>query len=256
MSKLLFAESPLVVQPNVAKAIGLNEAIILQQLEYWMRRPGGKIINGEHWIYNSVKEWKKQFPFWSEATISRTLENLEDAQLIKTGCYNKMTTDRTKWYTVNYATVDLLDLLITLEEEQEAAEEGVTNAFQQNEICNSADWGNLPETTSEKTHTPESMTPKDQCWQEVGELFPMTLNGSDWQKWNNAWLLHPDKRRHDYAHARALKANPRRFKFYLDDFMGYDPDKSATWGDGAMLAPPNRPRFDQKPQRPMRFRTD
>ncbi|STI86995.1 replication protein [Escherichia coli] len=34
---LLFAERPLVINTQLAMKIGLNEAIVLQQLHYWLR---------------------------------------------------------------------------------------------------------------------------------------------------------------------------------------------------------------------------
>ncbi len=38
MAKLLLNEQPLVVLPELACKIGLNEAIILQQLNYWLHK--------------------------------------------------------------------------------------------------------------------------------------------------------------------------------------------------------------------------
>lgn len=35
MSKLLLDSNPLVIIPELAVAVGLNESIILQQLHYW-----------------------------------------------------------------------------------------------------------------------------------------------------------------------------------------------------------------------------
>ncbi|EFO2518259.1 hypothetical protein B6Q94_26680, partial [Escherichia coli] len=37
---LLFAERPLVINTQLAMKIGLNEAIVLQQLHYWLRDTG------------------------------------------------------------------------------------------------------------------------------------------------------------------------------------------------------------------------
>ena len=36
MSKILFDEQPIVVSRELAKLIGLNEAIVLQQVHYWL----------------------------------------------------------------------------------------------------------------------------------------------------------------------------------------------------------------------------
>ena len=38
MSRLLLEDEPLVVLPKLATVIGLNEAIILQQLHYWLEK--------------------------------------------------------------------------------------------------------------------------------------------------------------------------------------------------------------------------
>lgn len=37
-SKLLIDEEPLQVLPGLAAVIGLNEALVVQQLHYWLRR--------------------------------------------------------------------------------------------------------------------------------------------------------------------------------------------------------------------------
>ena len=64
MSRLLIHESPLQVLPSLAVKIGLNEAIILQQLHYWLNPDHNKNIReGSHWVYNSYEQWQKQFPF-------------------------------------------------------------------------------------------------------------------------------------------------------------------------------------------------
>lgn len=101
MSKLLINEQPLVVLPSLAKKIGLNEAIMLQQIHFWLtRKPHEK--DGRQWIYNTYAEWATQFPFWSESTIKRTIRSLEKKGLIITGNFNKAKFDKTKWYTIDY----------------------------------------------------------------------------------------------------------------------------------------------------------
>lgn len=171
MSKLLFDESPLVVQPTLAKAIGLHEAIVLQQINYWLNLPrGGEVINGKKWIYNSLSDWQEQFPFISESSIYRALENLEWAKLIETGNYNKRKGDKTKWYTINEETVDLLQVLIEHEKELKEMEKNGTvpswnRGFQdetpycQDGTATCQDGTTLPETTTE--------TPSDIENQEV-----------------------------------------------------------------------------------------
>jgi len=113
MSRLLFNSRPLVIDPTLAKLIGLNEAIIIQQIHYWLenKREAGKEkkVNGFYWVYNTFEEWHEQFPFWSEKTIKRTISKLENNELLVTGCFNKIPTDRTKWYRINYQTLFTLE---------------------------------------------------------------------------------------------------------------------------------------------------
>ena len=110
-SKLLIAESPLLILPSLAKKIGLNEAIILQQMHYWISNPLNQNIKDERvWVYNTINEWRNQFPFWGLNTIIRAIESLEAKKLIITGQYNKLARDRTKWYTIDYDSLECLDV--------------------------------------------------------------------------------------------------------------------------------------------------
>ena len=110
MSNLLINEPPLMVLPTLAAKIGLNEAIILQQIHYWLDPRGNKNLKeGKHWVYNSYKDWEKQFPFWSEKTIKRAILALEKRGLLKSSLYNKNPLDKTKWYTINYSALCQLD---------------------------------------------------------------------------------------------------------------------------------------------------
>jgi hypothetical protein len=117
MNKLLLDTKPLVVLPELAVAIGLNEAIVLQQIHYWTeinKKASRNLHDGYYWTYNSIKKWQEQFPFWSEKTIRNILERLESEKnksgekLIITGNYNKLKIDRTKWYRINYEKLPIL----------------------------------------------------------------------------------------------------------------------------------------------------
>lgn len=101
MNNLLIDDYPLVVLPNLAKEIGLNEAILLQQIHFWMSKRKN-VIDGVSWVYNTYDGWVNQFPFWSKSTIRRTINSLEKKNLLITGNFNKLKIDNTKWYTINY----------------------------------------------------------------------------------------------------------------------------------------------------------
>ncbi|HDA1660313.1 TPA: hypothetical protein O4344_001388 [Staphylococcus aureus] len=105
MTKLLIDDYPIQVLPRLAELIGLNEAIVLQQIHYWLNNSKHK-YDGKTWIFNSYPEWQKQFPFWSLITIKRTIYSLEKQNLLLIGNYNKAKFDKTKWYSINYQTIE------------------------------------------------------------------------------------------------------------------------------------------------------
>lgn len=105
MSRLLINEPPLQVLPSLAKEIGLNEAIMLQQMHYWLLKSANE-FTGVKWFYKTLEEWQTEFPFWSAMTIRRTLGSLEKQRIIKIGNFNKKKFDKTKWYTIDYQRVN------------------------------------------------------------------------------------------------------------------------------------------------------
>jgi DNA-binding Lrp family transcriptional regulator/DNA-binding PadR family transcriptional regulator len=103
----------LTFNPKVAEAVGLTEAIILNQIDYWLEKnkeSGKNIYDGLCWVFNTYDNWKKSnFSFLSESTIYRAIKKLEKAKLIfTTSKYNKKRYDKTKWYSINYEEVEKL----------------------------------------------------------------------------------------------------------------------------------------------------
>ncbi|MEH7490677.1 hypothetical protein [Neobacillus niacini] len=101
MSTLLINEAPLMIVPSLAVEIGLNEAVVLQQIHYWLTMSKHK-IEGKKWVYNTYEDWQKQFPFWSISTIRRTFYSLEKSGIVISANWNALQLDKTKWYTINY----------------------------------------------------------------------------------------------------------------------------------------------------------
>ena len=103
--RTLTNESPLLILPTLATKVGQNEAVILQQIHYW-NQISKNVRDGHTWVYKTIEQWHHEFPFLSKSTIERTLKKLEVQQLIVVGVYNRMKSDRTKWYRVNYETIE------------------------------------------------------------------------------------------------------------------------------------------------------
>lgn len=102
--KLLINESQLQVLPSLALKVGLNEAILLQQLHF-RSLISKDVRDGHKWVYKTYNEWKYQeFPFWSVDTIIRTIRRLENkGYIISTSVYNRLKMDKTKWYRIDYS---------------------------------------------------------------------------------------------------------------------------------------------------------
>lgn len=100
--KLLHKDGVLVFSKVVADKLGLNEAIFLQQLHFKLHH---SVLqrDGHTWIYHTVRQWQKAFPFWSTDTITRVIRKLERQKIIiSSNAYNKMRIDKTKWYRIHY----------------------------------------------------------------------------------------------------------------------------------------------------------
>lgn len=101
----LLNEYPLLVLPTLAKLIGLNKAIVLQQVHYWLlknEQNESVTRNGKVWCYQSYSKWQKQFPFWDIQTIRRIILSLEEDKILISANFNKLSMNKTKWYTIDY----------------------------------------------------------------------------------------------------------------------------------------------------------
>ena len=112
-SKLLLDEPPLIVLPSLARLVGVNCALFLQQVHYWCthyRQISDKrhFHHGRWWVWNPVTSqrgdeacWTVQFPFWSESTIKRIIAHLRTRKLLLVDRFNLKRYDRTNWYSVD-----------------------------------------------------------------------------------------------------------------------------------------------------------
>ena len=104
MSKVLFNRKPITIDIDFATAVGLNEAIVLQQIHYWIvknKEEGRNLKEGRFWTYNSIEEWHKKIPFLKKDAVRKSLEKLRKLEILLVGNYNKSRVDRTLWYTIN-----------------------------------------------------------------------------------------------------------------------------------------------------------
>lgn len=89
--------------PEIAKDIGVEEAIMYSNIEFWCEHNRANNTNfrdGNYWMYNTIDAFVQLFPFWTIKQIRRILNNLENEGFIKTGNYNTVKFDQTIWYSI------------------------------------------------------------------------------------------------------------------------------------------------------------
>lgn len=114
-SKLLIDEEPLQLLPSLAVRVGLNGAIVLQQIHYWLKtneksaknKASSHYFDDAWWCYNTYSEWQKNnFPFWSRSTVQRVFESLVVKNLLRYK-YHETNNDG-MWWTIKYDVLDNL----------------------------------------------------------------------------------------------------------------------------------------------------
>jgi len=128
----------LIVNPKLAEEIGLNEALFLQQLDYWINikknaASAGEDVSGyadnHFWVFKTLRpvsaqnaqhmrennrtvigSWQDEFPWWSLSTIRRIIDNLVGRGLVLKGNFNRLKMDKTLWLTIDYAKLESMSI--------------------------------------------------------------------------------------------------------------------------------------------------
>jgi len=112
MGKLLFDKEPRCFNEDLAVLIGLEEAIVLQQIHYWLeinRKANKNFREGRYWTYNTQNDWLKDFKWMKLTTLKRVLAHLEKIGVVIAKKFNAGKWDHTKWYSIEYEMVKKLE---------------------------------------------------------------------------------------------------------------------------------------------------
>ena len=122
MSKMLIDEAPVCFSRGLAQKIGLDKAIILQQLHFWIeinKRDGKNYYEDRYWAYSSLEQWiERDFCWWSKRKLITLFGELIELGLLIKKQFKKQTLDCTNYYTINYDNLKKIDLEITAENER------------------------------------------------------------------------------------------------------------------------------------------
>jgi hypothetical protein len=118
LGKLLLDEPPLQVLPSLACIVGINQAVIIQQLHYYVRERGVE-RHGEYWYHQTYRPgehhmgWITVFPWMNPDYIRQLFAKLKKDGFVHIERLSGKRGDRTNWYRPDYG-----KLRARLEEEE------------------------------------------------------------------------------------------------------------------------------------------
>lgn len=227
---LLINEPPLMVLPSLAAELGTaDEAIVLQQLHYWLQH-SNNVRDGHKWVYNSMNDWLKQFPWIkSRKRLTRYFDDLESRGLVVTGNYNKAAFDKTKWYRIDYDALSVLEK--RLGQNDPTSESNRPNGEGQNDPTNT---NRLPETTSENNNkysashsNAQRVSQLEKEFEEVWSKYPNKKGKKQAFNHYKAWRKSSTKHTNEYLIDRLDK-----YLAYCQQNSWYHPMNGSTWFNG------------------------
>lgn len=228
MSNLLLDERPLIVLPSLAAMLNsLDEAVILQQIHYWIEKRQN-YCEGRYWVYNSMENWMQQFPWIkSRTTLTRYFNNLEKKGLLITGNYNKAGFDKTKWYTIDYST--LSDFEQRLYRTCTTSDQNLVNGMNRTCTTNTIDYTEITSesTTNKQANAVSADADLSESFNKLWNLYPKKQGKKDAFRHYKAWRKKSKDNTDDY-----LLRKLNEYKAYLAANQWLHPMNGSTWFNG------------------------
>ena len=104
---LLLNEKPLMVLPSLAKLLGINASIAVQQI-HWIieikheNQDDRTDYDGYTWCKYTLKQWQAKLAWMTVDGIHKMLAKLEADKVIVSCKPDAKSKNQTKWYRVNY----------------------------------------------------------------------------------------------------------------------------------------------------------
>ncbi len=109
-STLLFDEPPIAFSPTLARCLGLHEAILLQQIHYWLQhklrdpsRYQDYFIQNRYWVKWNMQEMMEHVPLGkSPDPYKRTIKALREQSIMLVAQHWKSRYINTNFYSIHY----------------------------------------------------------------------------------------------------------------------------------------------------------
>ncbi len=82
MSSSLLPERSLLISPTLAATIGLEEAVMLQELAYLIAQRQTRTYRNRQWLELTAEQLQEAFPFWALVDISRVQASLQGVGML------------------------------------------------------------------------------------------------------------------------------------------------------------------------------
>lgn len=89
---------------EVAKKLGVNAALILNNIEYWCSVNKSKNHNfyeGKYWVDMTIKSLELDFPYIGRSSIASALRLLENKKIIEVKNFNNNHLNKTRFFTIS-----------------------------------------------------------------------------------------------------------------------------------------------------------
>lgn len=229
----LFSKNPLVVDKDLATVIGLNEAIVLQQINYWLHVPGGKNVGGRHWIKHTISEFlKKDFPFWSRNTVKRTISSCEKSGFLLKKNLNNAGFDKSNWYSIDEEKLNEVMSHASVQNEP-TIDSKRANGTDQNEPTYTRDYTEIKTETninrsSAKKQNDLSVSKLKETFEVIWKRYPNKKGKTEAFNHYKAWRKKSVKHTDAYLNKRLDKY----LEYCRSNASWYHPMYGSTWFNG------------------------
>jgi len=183
--------------PDLAKELGVEKAIIIWHLQFWIRfnrNRGKNIRDGKCWTYQAMADMQAYMPYFTYDSIRYHLEGLKDAGIIIVANYNRAKFDKTLWY----AFADEKAFAVDEENSKKSYERGKPHSSGENPTRDGENPRPIPDTKEEDTKkgaaskdaslsrrnsvTSEDREVAEYLFKKLKEKFP-TISNPNLEEW-------------------------------------------------------------------------
>lgn len=136
--------------PDLAKELGVEKAIIIWHLQFWIRfnrNRGKNIRDGKCWTYQSMPDMQAYMPYFSYDSIRYHIDGLKESGILIVANYNRAKFDKTLWY----AFADEKKFKVSAEDSNNSYERGKPHTSGENPTRGGENPRPIPDTKEEDT---------------------------------------------------------------------------------------------------------